>query len=509
MDLRTVGNGMKINCQILLYQNAQILSSARSFCMQSALIVGSIIAVSLFSDDCAGQAILDRNSLGGQKAGPNQNLSGGPGRTGASAGQTNSGAGNFQSNTSPAAFANPTPPAAGTPTDPSLPRVARLLNPPSSLPNQAGQVWRTYDLSPYTRRITSVKNPEQAVVDWVIRETGTDIWFRGPTGVLTAASDRMHVYHTPEVHRKVAGIIDRLVQSQGKNVTLGIRLFTVGKPDWRAAAFPLLQSFEVRTPGVEGWIISKENAAILANQLARRSDYKALEIGNLVLPEGQKHTFKKRQVRPYVRSQKFRLQNPNFPAGGGLYEPVTSRFEEGYTLDVSPLGLVGSNTMEIMLKCQIDQLEKFHTVNIPVPLVNGQTQNLSTFVPQVVSWRLHESFQWPKDQVLLLSCGVVATTGNQKQNNFLQELMGNQKGRGEAILLVEFKGDGSKIPNRTPATNRLNLQGRSAAIPNNGNWQAAGGGRVAIRPGQNNSNAGGVTNPGNSGGTQLRPIRRQ
>jgi len=203
------------------------------FRIKLLFVLLSLSSFLTFANDCAAQAILNRNSLNQQKAGPNASPPVGNRNTAASGQgniQTNSGAGQFQSNTSPAAFANPAAPSAGATTDPTLPRVARLLNPPSSLPNQAGQVWRTYDLSPYTRRITSVKNPEQAVVDWVIRETGTDIWFRGPTGVLTAASDRMHVYHTPEVHRKVAGIIDRMVQSQGKNVTLGIRLFTVGKP---------------------------------------------------------------------------------------------------------------------------------------------------------------------------------------------------------------------------------------------------------------------------------------
>ena len=45
------------------------------------------------------------------------------------------------------------------------------------LPNGAGQVWRDYDLTPYTSRVTTTAKPEQAIIDWILRETGTDVWF--------------------------------------------------------------------------------------------------------------------------------------------------------------------------------------------------------------------------------------------------------------------------------------------------------------------------------------------
>ena len=44
-----------------------------------------------------------------------------------------------------------------------------------------------------------------------------------------------------------------------------------------------------------------------------------------------------------------------------------------------------------------------------VPSLAGGLQRVEIQVPQIVSWRLHERFRWPTNQVLLLSCGVVAT----------------------------------------------------------------------------------------------------
>ncbi|MDA7893875.1 hypothetical protein N9B38_03085, partial [bacterium] len=46
-----------------------------------------------------------------------------------------------------------------------------------TLPSNAGQKYRKYDLSPYTGHLNQVVRPEQAVVDWIIRETGSDAWF--------------------------------------------------------------------------------------------------------------------------------------------------------------------------------------------------------------------------------------------------------------------------------------------------------------------------------------------
>jgi hypothetical protein len=40
------------------------------------------------------------------------------------------------------------------------------------LPSGQGQVWQEYDISPFTRRVTTTKRPEQMVVDWVLRRDG-------------------------------------------------------------------------------------------------------------------------------------------------------------------------------------------------------------------------------------------------------------------------------------------------------------------------------------------------
>ena len=58
----------------------------------------------------------------------------------------------------------------------------------SKLPQNASQEHRVYDLRAYTGYLSNYDRPHQAIVDWVMRETGTDVWFTEPFGFLSAKS---------------------------------------------------------------------------------------------------------------------------------------------------------------------------------------------------------------------------------------------------------------------------------------------------------------------------------
>jgi hypothetical protein len=97
-------------------------------------------------------------------------------------------------------------------------------------------------------------------------------------------------------------------------------------------------------------------------------------------------------------------------------------------------------TIDAVIKCHIDQVEKL----IPIPvevLSGGKRQSVQIQVPQLVSWRLHERFRWPAENVLVLSCGVVATpTDSQTTSRPLPMLSGVLPRRADALLFLESKG---------------------------------------------------------------------
>ncbi|MCA9212878.1 MAG: hypothetical protein KDB27_07435, partial [Planctomycetales bacterium] len=101
-------------------------------------------------------------------------------------------------------------------------RYTEVTGGTGTLPNSAGQVWREYDISSYVDRMKNVDHPEQAIVDWSLRETGTDHWFREPVGVLSASDSKLRVYHTPKTQRVVARIVDRFVTSNNDQVGVSV-----------------------------------------------------------------------------------------------------------------------------------------------------------------------------------------------------------------------------------------------------------------------------------------------
>ena len=325
------------------------------------------------------------------------------------------------------------------------PRITQVNKGSGALPNDHGQVWREYDISPYTSRITSTEKPEQAIVDWILRETGTEVWFSEPLGLLNASKSTLRVYHTPEMQRLILDVVDRFVSSQAESHALGLRLVTLTSPNWRSTALPMLRPIDVKTPGIDAWLVSKENAAVLLAQLGRRADYREQNSPNILIQNGQSHTITRLTPRNYVRS--VRLRPEVWPG----HELEMGQLQEGSSLQLSPLLSLDGSTVDAVIKCQIDQIEKFVSVPIDVPSAGGGTQRVQVQVPQVVSWRLQERFRWPTEQVLLLSCGVVAAPTPERLGPLgipLPSLPGvplpTSSGRADAILFVECKGKASQ-----------------------------------------------------------------
>jgi hypothetical protein len=304
------------------------------------------------------------------------------------------------------------------------------------LPNEHGQVWREYDISPYTQTIQGVEKPEQAVIDWILRETGTEVWFAEPLGILSATPTCIRVYHTPQMQETVRGMIDRFVSTANQPQALGVRLMTVGSPNWRSAAVSLLKPVDVKSAGVEAWLLSKENAALLFEQLKNRGDFREHSAPKIEIANGQQQKLARTQPRQYTRSVQMKQVYP-------FYDLIPGKIDEGYSLELSPLLSLDGQTIETAVTCKVDQVEKLLPLAIDLP-IGGQSQRVQIQVPQVVSWRLAERFRWPANEVLLLSCGVVATPGGNVGGPlaFMNPLANSS--RADALLMIEHKGPVAK-----------------------------------------------------------------
>ncbi len=367
---------------------------------------------------------------------------------------------------------SPSPTTSGTPNPSSVPSLENQPNSTATSPNaprpvgklelptNAGQYWVEYDLRPYTQALKNVERPQQAIIDWITRETGTDVWFNEPTGILTADRTTLRVYHNAGMQKVVAQIYERFVNGNLEPQVYRLRLITINNPNWRSRALPLMRSAPVESAGVHGWLMPKENGAIFLAQMRERIDAKEVQAADLILVNGQSQSIDQLRSRNYLREYQ-----KNTTAAWPPYTPVSDEIQEGYRLKFSPLLSLDGRSLDVMLKCDVDQVERLNSVQIDLPTL-PQSQSVQIEVPQLVSWRLHERIRWPSDQILLLSCGVIANPSNTINHTLagsppslfgLNRILPSSTGdRADALLMIEYKGSAATQINGSapnPTTN--------------------------------------------------------
>ncbi|MCE5267704.1 MAG: hypothetical protein LLG00_07450 [Planctomycetaceae bacterium] len=316
------------------------------------------------------------------------------------------------------------------------------------LPNDAGQVWRDYDISSYTARVTTTKRPEQAIIDWILLETGYEAWHAEPLGILSAGPRTLRVYHTPQMQRVVADVVERFTSSEAATYTFATRMVSVDSPSWRTGVQRLLRSVPVRTSGINAWVLAKEDAAVLMGELRRRSDFREHNSPYLMVNNGQSSLISTMHGRSYVREV---TPRPNLPAG---FEPVTAQIDEGFALDFSPLLSADRRMIDATIKCEINQVEKMNQVVVEIPSQMSARQRTEIDVPQMTHFRFHERFRWPVDQVLVIGLGVVALPIPVNNASLLPGVplpMGGSPARADLLVFVDCKGRTSPAAAIPPA----------------------------------------------------------
>ncbi len=307
---------------------------------------------------------------------------------------------------SPTASAEPTRPEPDAPTalagaEPDRPRAARVSMSQGALPNEHGQLWREYDISPYTLQVASTNRPEQALVDWILQETGYEAWHTEPLAILSANRRSLCVYHTPEMQKTVADIVDRFVSNDADSNDFSLRVVTIGSPNWRARAQNVLQPIQIQTPGAQAWLLQREAAVNLVAELRRRSDFREHSSPQQIVSNGQSTMVSSTRSQYYVRD--VRLTGSSWPG----YQAETAVVDEGFSLEFSPLLSTDRTSVDAIVKCHIDQVEKMVPVMLDVPTAVAPRQRTKIDVPQLAHFQLHERFRWPQGQVLLIGLSMV------------------------------------------------------------------------------------------------------
>jgi hypothetical protein len=221
-----------------------------------------------------------------------------------------------------------------------------------------------------------------------------------------------------------------------------MRVITVPKPDWRVKAHRMLRPLSVQSPGVQAWLMHREDSALMLNELLKRYGVQEHSTPHLLVNNGQSAIVAKTRARNYIKDVILRANQ--FPG----YEPQTAQLDEGFKLEFHPLLSLDGKVIDAILKCEIDQVEKLVPVDIDVSTaVSRQQQRIE--VPQAISARLHERFHWPADQVLLISLGVVPTPVPQVSGVLNVPLLSSSS-RADLLVFIKSEGKVSGQPGSAP-----------------------------------------------------------
>jgi hypothetical protein len=333
--------------------------------------------------------------------------------------------------------------------------LTRVTEGPATLPNTQGQVWREYDISPYTMRVTSTNRPEQAIVDWILRETGYEVWHSEPLGVLSANKTTLRVYHTPQMHNTVSEIVDRFVRSEAETRSFSARVVTLDQPNWRARVQQMLHPVAAQTPGVQAWLLEREDAAMLLADLRRRSDFREHNAPNLLVNNGQSAVVSTMRGRQYVRD--IVMRNNAWPG----YEIQPGQVDEGFALEFNPLLSLDGRLIDAMVKCDIEQVEKMVPVDLDVPTAGAPRQRTQIEVPQLSHCRFQERFRWPVDQVLLVNLGMVALPFPAETRSLIPGLplaLGSAPMRADLLIFLESRTEANQPARPVSTADRTPLK---------------------------------------------------
>jgi hypothetical protein len=106
---------------------------------------------------------------------------------------------------------------------------------PEAFREESGHSWRNFDIARYTSRAYSPENPkpQNAIVEWIFRRTGSSIWHGEKTAVLSAGRAQLRAYHNRKVLGVVEEYVERFTRATADVLSVRVRFVAAQDTRWR------------------------------------------------------------------------------------------------------------------------------------------------------------------------------------------------------------------------------------------------------------------------------------
>lgn len=267
----------------------------------------------------------------------------------------------------------------------------------ANLPADAGQVWKTYDITPFVNRVGP--GSQKHIVDWILQDSGYATWHGSTVAAMGADEKKLVCFHTAEIQSKIEEIASRFTSEASASHRFSVRIVGIGDPSWRSTARGVLRSIPASTPGVQAWMVPREEAAIFLATLRQRRDYQELPAGPVLAANGQPATIGGGKPRDYVKDVVLR---PDVALGGKLKLADATK---GWRLMSIRLFQKMKNQSKRFFDVESIRSNGCHLSRSIFHLV--QRQRVKIEVPQFSTVRIGEHFSWPASNTLIVGMGMV------------------------------------------------------------------------------------------------------
>ncbi|RUL83190.1 hypothetical protein [Tautonia sociabilis] len=283
--------------------------------------------------------------------------------------------------------------------------------PPAQI-KQDGLGWGIFNISPYTALPHSreTAKPESAIVEWIFRHTGSEIWHGEDLAVLSVTPKQLRAFHRDEVIAKVNEVYRRFVDAWFDILTLRVRIVSAVDPKWRYDIASKLESIRLGSgtgrggpQGQHAWLLDPSDTERLMATMTISQAFRLVEERKEPIVNGQTLVLRTGLKDPVT--YRGGLDRSNQVALG--FEPTVDSVEEGVELRASPLLRGDGTSVDLAVDLKATSVRRKIVTRVIVPRQIGPAE-MDLDVPEVSHTRLNQTIpDWPLDRSLILSAGIL------------------------------------------------------------------------------------------------------
>lgn len=268
------------------------------------------------------------------------------------------------------------------------------------LSSEPGRTWRRYDISHYTSLAQNQTAPQNAIVEWIFRRTGTPPWHGDKVAVLSASRSQIRAFHDSSTLKMLDEVVERFTNAVNDVLSIRVRVVAAVDPRWRYAVYSRLTPVGSGPQGQQIWTLKMEDAAFVLAQMQLHQGFKILVNQKYEMINGQTLKVETTVARSFTGG----MQRES--AVGLGYQPQAEQLEEGFTLKLSPLLTFDGDSLDAAIELTSNVVRSFHRTRVIAPREVGPSE-IALDVPEVSETRLNQTVKsWPLGQSLLISAGI-------------------------------------------------------------------------------------------------------